>query len=306
MDDLDVIRAGIPRNDDCPVLTRVSAYIVQQGTAPILEHVFRKTNGNQVDLSKYLASAVSESVSASEAAPTGSVALRVKEWTAEGRSRRTNPIWTIDGYAEDASRGLLRAQLGRSITERPGIYELSWGIQDSDEHLISASQAMMSVERTLFPEFDATNGLRGGPITLGEIRTSLVDSGRADNLLLDDVEFSDIQLFQAMVAPVREWNEMPPPISTFTTRDFPYKGAWLKAILGHLHLMAAASYRRNFLNVTAGGLNVPDKNKEREYLAEGMRLTTEYTEWVKVKKIELNMKLVSGSTLSDYSRGRYY
>lgn len=303
MDDLELIRAGMPTNDGCPILGRLAAFVVQQGTTPTLEHVFRKPNGNPADLTRYLAAAVSESISASATTPpAGTVLLRVKEWTAEGRGDR-NPIWSLDGTAQDPARGLLRATLPATVTALPGIYELAWGIV-VDGRLIAAAQAMLSVERSLFPADLAALDHCGGPVTLGEIRGALLDSGAADNLLLDDVEFSDAQIFQAIVAPVRLWNEAPPPIERYTTRTFPFKGAWLGAIAGELHLMAATNYRRNLLRASAGGLSVPDKDKEQEYLAEGLRLVGTYKDWLVLKKQEINLRKVGRSLGSEYS-GRY-
>jgi hypothetical protein len=69
--------------------------------------------------------------------------------------------------------------------------------------------------------------------------------------------------------------------------------------MGQLHLMAANHYRRNVMKSASGGMS--DKDKEREYMAEGRRLWDEYVAWVRTKKVELNLKTFAGQSLSQYS-----
>jgi hypothetical protein len=53
-----------------------------------------------------------------------------------------------------------------------------------------------------------------------------------DNTLLLDVEFNDDQILMAMTEPVRLWNETPPPIRTYSTTTFPFRGAWMIGVTG--------------------------------------------------------------------------
>ena len=48
--DLNVITPGIPAMDGCPVLTRIKAFICQEGVNVTLEQTFRDRTGNPVDL----------------------------------------------------------------------------------------------------------------------------------------------------------------------------------------------------------------------------------------------------------------
>lgn len=127
----------------------------------------------------------------------------------------------------------------------------------------------------------------------------LMDSSRNENLLLDDVEFKDEQILMALWEPIRLWNESPPPIKRFTTRDFPFRGAWIQGVLAQLHLMMANHFRRNTFRGAAGGTS--DKDKEREYMGEGTRLWEEYRAWLFNKKVEINLKSFAGISLSAYS-----
>ena len=297
---MEIITAGIPEKDDCPVLTRIKAFIVNQGVLGTLEHTIRDRKGRPVNLSVYFATPESESFSTSASGETGSVELRAKEWTGTGWSAERNPVWQIAGEAHDPEKGVVRADLEKSLVAKPGIYELSWGIRNAAGDLVMTNQGIMSVEKTLFGSLDDIKNNEGPP-TINEIRMWMMDSSAAENSLLDDVEFADDQIMLALTAPIRQWNETPPPIERFTTRDFPFRGAWATGALAQLYKMAAAHYRRNFLQTSGGGVSVADKAKEREYLSEAMRLQNEYDSWLINKKVEINMKKFVGQSRSAYS-----
>lgn len=297
---MEIITAGIPEKDDCPVLTRIKAFIVDQGVLGTLEHVIRDRRGRPVDLSKYFAAQESASSSSSASSETGTVELRAKEWLGAGWSDDANPVWQIIGEAHDPEKGVVRADLEKSLVASPGIYELSWGIRNAAGDLVMTNQGIMSVEKTLFGSLEAIKKNEGPP-TINEIRMWMMDSSAAENSLLDDVEFSDDQIMLALTSPVRQWNETPPPIERFTTRNFPFRGAWASGALAQLYKMAAAHYRRNFLQTSGGGVSVADKAKEREYLSEAVRLQSEYDSWLINKKVEINMKKFVGQNRSAYS-----
>lgn len=302
----DVVRAGIPEKDDCKVLTRLKAFIVPQGSVPVLEHVFRDRKGRPMDLSGWLAEmAVSDSSgsSASAATPTGRVRVRVTEFSGGLRAGSArSPIWELDETASyRPADGVLRCRLEATLTEHPGIYEMTWAVCDAAGNPVHVDRALLSVERSLFPANLDTAYANLGPPTFQEIRMRLMDSAASENNLLDDVEFNDDQIALALVEPVRLWNETPPPIRLFTTRDFPFRGAWVSGVMAQLHLMAANHYRRNRLAHSAGGTTVDDKNKFKEYSEEGQRLWQEYRDWLFAKKIEVNARLMVGSSVSAYS-----
>lgn len=302
MADLNIVKAGIPQIDDCKILTRLKAFLVDQGVVATLEHTFRDRKGNPQDLSEWLASGTSESLSASTSSsstpPAGVVKLRVKEWMGKGSGSR-NPIWDVYGDAVDASVGTVRVELEPEIVERAGIYELNWAVVNDAGRPIVIDRGILSVEKSMFP-VNLVNVYKDlGPPTIQEVRMRLMDSSKNENLLLDDIEFKDEQILQAMYEPVRFWNEVPPPIETFTTRTFPFRGAWISGVLAQLHLTMANHYRRNVFRGAAGGTS--DKDKEREYLAEGQRLWGEYQAWVYNKKTEINLRKFSGANPSQYA-----
>ena len=297
-----VVRAEIPELDDCPILTRLKAFVVDQGVEATLEHTMRDRKGKPVDLSAWLADPVSESGSSSTSSPpAGTVKIRVKEWLGEGMSESVNPIWEEWGEPVNPEKGIVQATLTEGMVENAGIYEINWAVINDSGRPVMIDRALMSVERSLFPVALETLYTNLGPPTLQEIRMMMMDSSKNENLLLDNVEFSDEQIMLALTKPIRMWNETPPPIERFTTRNFPFKGAWTSAALGELHIMMAHHYRRNMLQHQAGGVAVNDKNKEREYMAEGQRLLQEYAAWLSNKKVEINVKKFCGQSPSAYS-----
>ncbi len=311
MDDLTLLRPGIPDNgDNCPVLTRINAFIGTQGVRSTLEFTVRdEADGHIIDLSSVLPTATflgdsgnSLSLSEADGQPGGTVLLRAKEFLAAGGPCK-NPIWEIKGWSPDPGLGLLRVRLPQTLVDQSGIYELSWAVKDDSGAVVLVREALLSVERSLFPSRDELLHKPGGCLTIQEVRLSIRDDP-ASNLLLDDFEFSPAELCQAIGEPIRYWNEALPPVSPFTTRNFPYRGAWLSATAAWLYRIAAASYRRNTLKNAGAGIQQSDKDKEQEYLAEGTRLWKEYRDWVQDKKVSLNLKSFVGYQNSPYT-GRY-
>lgn len=298
MADLRIIQPGMPNIDDCPILTRLKAFVVDQGVCGTLRHTFRDRKGLPVDLSAYFGeseSSESSSNSNSISADSGTIQLKLKEWLGCGSSSASNPIWTVDGAIVDAGAGLMEATLDEAIVKKAGIYELNWAVL-VDDSPIAVDRGVLSVERSMFITDLSVLYKNLGPPTLQEVRMLMMDSYSSENQFLDDVEFKDEQVLLAMVKPVEAWNEALPPIRTYTTRDFPFRGAWAQGILGQLHMMAAANYRRNFTQ----GVN-PDKDKERQYMAEGQRLWQEYLTWMQHKKISINARLFAGNVQSAYA-----
>lgn len=298
-DDFTLVRAGIPEMDDCKILTRLKAFLVDQGVTATIEHVFRDKQGKPANLSAYLAATTSESGStSSSSAPAGTIKVRVKEWMGQGEGSR-NPMWDIYGDAVDPAKGVVRFELEPEVVEHAGIYELNFAVMNDSGRPVAIDRGILSVEKSMFAVDLSLAKKDLGPPTIQEVRMRLMDSSRNENLLLDDVEFKDEQILMAMWEPVRLWNETPPPIEKFTTRTFPFRGAWIQGVLAQLHLMMANHFRRNVFRGAAGGTN--DKDKEREYMAEGQRLWEEYKVWLLNKKAEINLKKFAGSSRSAYS-----
>jgi len=294
-----IVRAGIPQKDHCPILTRIKAFIVDQGIPATLEHIFRDRQGNPIDISNYTNTPNDPDRDPPPHPPEGIVVLRVKDWLGVGMDDIYNPVWEIQGTYIDINNGVVQAKLELDIVQASGIYELSWGIRDRYGDLVYVNNGILSVERSMYTDIFLVKN-RFGPPTLNEIRMWMMDSAPSENYLLDEIEFSDEQILLAITEPVRLWNETPPPIRRYNTRNFPYMHHWAIGILGELYEMAAHHYRRNFLQTSGGGVAVADKAKEKDYLAEALRLKQEYKSWLINKKLELNIRNYYGSYGSPY------
>jgi len=296
------ITAGVPNVDGCPSLKRMKVYVTQVGIVPVLEHTFRDSDGNPLDISDHFpdddSSAGSEGSTGSASVEEGTVGLRSKELISNV-SAANNPIIAVNGVVISAEAGLVRFPLKALQVKHAGIYQLSMGIRDADENLVHIENPLLWVERSLFATDDPTYNL--GPPTIMEIREAIYDTGAADNLLLDEMEFSDDQLASAAGRPLQEWNAMPPPLRPqVSTKNFPFREMWMRAICGHLFRIAAHNYRRNTLPYQAGGLSINDKDKEQPYMQIGMALQQEWREWMMAKKVEINQALFVGAMESCY------
>ena len=297
------VTAGVPEFYDCPALSRVKAFVVDAGVTNTLEHVLRDAAGRPLDLSLYFTGDNSLSNSGSDSEPAA--VLRAKEAIARGSCSEENPFWEIPATVVEPASGLLRAALPRSLTDVPGIYLLGWGVvqgpNDATRQTLANETAILSVERSLFSPVEIVlNGL--GPTTLRELRATIRDTSAGENLRLDEVEYSDDEIMQAICRPIEFFNEIPPPIAPFTTRNCPFRETWRIGALSLLYRAAAAWYRRNKQKVVAAGIAQDDLNRDQEYGQEADRLWKEYNQLIRAKKLEINMGLAAGAIGSAFAR----
>lgn len=130
----------------------------------------------------------------------------------------------------------------------------------------------------------------GGTITLPELRLAIRDVCPEINFLLDAKEYDEHELMWAIRRPIEYWNEIPPPVRTFSMEDFPFRYHWLEASVGELMRMVAVWMRRNDLDYSAAGLTVADTKKWPDYMKLGMERLNEYKAFVRQKKIEINIQ----------------
>ena len=175
----------------------------------------------------------------------------------------------------------------------PGIYLAEIVIYDEDGNREVSMFRYLDVMPTLAY---TSNGAPSIP----EMRLIIRDDCPENNTLLDDFEFSDLEIVHALRRPIDLWNETPPDIQRYTPQSFPYREHWMICTVGFLLRMAAHLYRRNNFTYNAGGQSVNDKDKAPEYEMIANARISEYKEWMKNKKIELNLNLGYGSFGSAY------
>jgi hypothetical protein len=290
-DGLDLIPEEIDFQDGCPVLPKVKAHVVSRAQCGTLLKTIRTRAGEPVDLTSCLCDTVSEvSESAEEDETFCGICVRIMQAVMVDSN---DPVYEIVGTAVNAGSGQVQATLPEELACEPGIYREEWGVFNGEGCLQVTNTGLLFVEPGLFGFNKRTSELNvrnEGPPSLMDIRLSIRDFA-AHNLLLDDVEFRDVEILQAITRPIRNFNEFPPPISEkFSTRTFPFKEHWLRGIHGYLYQMAEAWYRRNRLNTQSGGMTVDDMNKFREYGREAQKALAEWERFMLLKKIELNMR----------------
>lgn len=129
------------------------------------------------------------------------------------------------------------------------------------------------------------------PMTDMEVRIYLRDKDPEANILLDDFEFTPEEIRTAMNLAVDRWNDEPPDIYRMDYDEFPYRSILLMGVSSNLLAMAAHRYRRNSIQINAGGTSVNDQAKSSEYDQASIRLRDEYLRMIRKKKRELNWGL---------------
>lgn len=180
---------------------------------------------------------------------------------------------------------------------KSGLYPVAFVVTHADGTPHSEHQGYLYVEQGINQWSDVSND----PISISDVRMALMDYSPEANTLLDDLEFSDVQIISAMKRPIREWNETPPDIKTYNFNNFPFQEAWLKATCSYLLEAAAHRYNRNAIPHNASGLSMDPNDKGNLYLNTAMALRQEWKAWIAAKKTEMNMMSCWGATsLSAY------
>lgn len=185
---------------------------------------------------------------------------------------------------------------------KAGLYPMSF-IVYSNGVPVEEYQGYVYVDLGMNELTDVSND----PVSISDVRMALMDYSPEANTLLEELEFSDLQIINAMKRPVREWNETPPDVFRYTFSNFPYHEAWLKATCAYLLESAAHRYNRNTIPHNASGLTLDPNNKGALYMNMAATLKAEWKAWISAKKTELNMASCWGTTaLSAYGSTDYY
>lgn len=203
-----------------------------------------------------------------------------------------------EAKVEDASRGIF------SVTFRqrdfspggdlghPGIYLAELVVRDDKDVRRVSEFRYLQVSPTL-------EWRSHGPITIPEIRMAILDF-ECSNTLLDDVEFEDVEIMAAIRRPIDRWNETTPNLVLYTPATFPWREHWMICTVGYLMRAAAHKYRRNNLTYQAAGLTVSDMDKFNEYEKVAALRIKEYDEWMRNKKVEMNVSMGYATMGSPY------
>lgn len=290
--------------EGCPILTKTRVILGIKGLCSTIEWVVRNASGQAVNLGNLLCadsdgdSVYDESESEPDSEPyplCGQVVFRFADAICPSE------VWQAVGYSPDPEAGVVRVDLPAGLVEYAGVYRLEVAVSEQIEpgvyKIRLIDSGLVSIERSLFG-LVTPDALLGAP-TIREIRIALRDSG-LENSLLQDVEFDDAEITQAIARPLRQWNETPPPIAYFDSRSFPFHEHWLKATMAILMRSAAYWYERNRLSTSAGGIPLDDRNKMQTYMLMADRLYKEWEVFVIDKKVSINAARVYGIVSSPY------
>lgn len=200
----------------------------------------------------------------------------------------------VECSSPDPGNGLVNILVPKKVTEYAGIRICEIGLLTKDTNdLLHANSVMFFINPGLFGK--TTN--RRGPPSVQELKLSMRDSAPEDGYLLDEEEFDLAELCNAVVWPVRAWNEWQPAVGVnYSTISYPYAEQWRLGAMSHLYQIAAAHYRREDLAYSADGITVADKNKAGQYEEMSARLLAEYKRWVTLEKVRINAEACFGSS----------
>lgn len=174
-------------------------------------------------------------------------------------------------------------ELTEEDTAKPGLFLLDIVLYDTDDKPLWVRHAFLEVES------NSLSSLGNYPLTIAEVRLSLRDHCASANYLIDDVEYTNKEIFAAMRKCIDYWNEVPPNIRRYSYTNFPYRYNWMVGITGILLKQAGLHKLRNFLDYNAGGVAVNENSRWQAYKALGDQYWNEYVEWVAAKKLEINI-----------------
>ena len=206
---------------------------------------------------------------------------------------------------EDASRGIFSVSFEKNdFTKSPGSDQGHPGTFLAELVIYDENHTRRVSQFRYLQVYPTLEWRSHGPITIPEIRMAMTDYD-CSNTLLDEVEFTDAEIMFAIRRPIDRWNETTPNLIIYTPATFPWREHWMICTIAYLMRAAAHKYRRNSLTYQAAGLSVNDMDKFNEYEKVAALRIQEFDDWMRNKKIEINVSQGYGTLGSAYGRCWY-
>lgn len=138
-----------------------------------------------------------------------------------------------------------------------------------------------------------TRGSHAGPhpVTPMDVRLALMDTSPECNVLLDDLEYSDMMILNAVERAIDEWEETPPRLAQrFDATNFPFREHLIKGAVGYLMQSVAYKYTRNRMQYSAGGLTMDTQDKGPQYIMLANAARQEWKNFIAAMKTSMNME----------------
>ena len=215
------------------------------------------------------------------------------------------------GHVLDVTNGTVQFELPDYVYEIPCIYSFHLAVADKERFpkdgkplYVAPGKGIVLVEWTPFVTHNEHCPMPHRVVPAVEDIRRKLDDFLGKNDLMAQVEYSADDIANAMILPVRMFNETPPRLNRFQygLMTFPYYEHWVLGTAAELLRISVLHYTRNKLLSAHGGLSGDEKVRDREYLQLAQLYMEEYRNWVRIKKNELNMSSGQGwGTLhSDY------
>lgn len=215
------------------------------------------------------------------------------------RPSMTSTSDTISTACTFTQDGAVTVPLTDAMLSRQGIYYAEFQCSDSTGKVRQNYRAYLCVRKGID---DITDGPR--TVTVMDVRLALMDTSPSANQLLDDLEFSDMQILHAVQRCIDEFNELPPEISRkFTAADFPWPENLTTGAVGVLMQEIAYRFTRNRMQYSASGFNLDTSDKGPVYIQLAAQARGEWKQFMATKKTELNMQDCFGTIDIPYFGG---
>lgn len=206
-------------------------------------------------------------------------------------------VWIDTATIVDAENGIIEFIIPPEVRKVAAVYNAEAAIIDGDDqqNLYLNNSFYVYNEPTHWTDKHYTLP------TIETVRLTIRDSDFVENELINNFEYDVAELAYAVTRTVQFWNEIPPPVCLFTTRDFPFLNIWLTGIQLFLFEIIEEHYRRNFFPHSTSGFAVDDKNKFRIYHEAWQTRFQVFRSDVMRQKVRMNAEMAEGTLTGFYT-----
>lgn len=205
----------------------------------------------------------------------------------EARPSMYSSIYAITKECTFTPDGQVTLELGpEEVNNNNGVWFGEFKAYDENDVLRHDYRSWLCIRKGM----DGSNDSDPETITAMDVRLAIMDVSPESNQLLNDLEFSDMQIYHAVQRCINEWEETPPTLGVhFTAKTFPFREHLIKGVVGYLMQEISYKYIRNRMNYSASGITLDTNDKGPQYSALAQAARGEWLNFIGHKKTELNM-----------------